>query len=226
MDSQIVTLLVLIVVSAALAVSGWLRRPGIGIIAALLLIAGLVWLRPGGLEQLGFGGQESWLITLLVGFLLGVGMALLALAVIEPAAERITGKAHDLSIVDGLRGNPLALVQWLLLVWVVVAFAEEIIFRGYMMGELATLLGDSLLAAGANLLLTSLVFGIAHAYQGPSGAISATLVGGLIGAVFLVAGFNLWLVILVHGFIDTVQLILIAAGLDGRIRQSLIKPRA
>lgn len=78
--------------------------------------------------------------------------------------------------------------------------------------------GSSSAAVGLSLVFSSLVFGLSHYYQGSSGAISATMVGFFIGVVFILSEFNLWLVILIHGFIDSVQLILIFANKDHDIR--------
>jgi membrane protease YdiL (CAAX protease family) len=97
---------------------------------------------------------------------------------------------------------------------VVVVFLEEIIFRGYMMGEIARLIGTSQLALAVNLMLSSVLFGLAHWYQGKSGALSTGIIGALLGMLFITSGFNLWLPILTHGFIDTIGLLLVYLNAD------------
>jgi membrane protease YdiL (CAAX protease family) len=217
-------LLSLTIISLALAVTGLLRRPGLGIILALLLIAyNLLSGRPTP-AQLGLSPTGSWLATLLFGLLLGAAIALLATSLIDPVAENLTGRPHDISIVAGIQGDPKVLVQWLLTVWIFVALLEELLFRGYLMTQLALLLPASLWGLAANLLISSLIFGLAHAYQGPSGVVSAGLIGLLIGIVFLASGFNLWLAILIHACIDTFQLTLLYAGRYDAFKHALIKP--
>ena len=56
-------------------------------------------------------------------------------------------------------------------VWILVTFAEEIIFRGDMMGDIAELIGTSKIALAVNLILSSILFGLAHWYQGRSDAL-------------------------------------------------------
>jgi uncharacterized protein len=65
-----------------------------------------------------------------------------------------------------------------------------------------------------NLAFGSVLFGIAHWYQGKSGALSTGLIGLLIGVIFVVGGYNLWLPILIHGFIDTFGLVLVYLNAD------------
>lgn len=224
MGGEIISLLLLTILSLALIGSGLRNRPGIGIILALLFIAVLAWSRRGGLGQFGFGQQQSWAGIVAIALLIGSAIALLALAVIEPAAEAITGQPHDVSIVEDVRGDAVSLIRWLVVIWLLVAPLEELIFRGFMMTELVRLLGIGPWSLAATLALSSLVFGLAHTYQGPSGAISATVLGLLIGVLFIASSFNLWLAILIHGVIDTVQLILMSLNMDRRIRQTIFSP--
>lgn len=219
-----VPLILLTVVSLVLIITGVLRRPGIGIIIALLIVGYSVFYRQHSFAQLGFKPQASWAITISLALPFGTAIALLATSLIDPAAELLTGEPHDISIVDGIRGDLGALIRWLIMAWLFVAVLEELVFRGYLMTGLATILPGGLWGQAANLIITSIIFGLAHAYQGPSGALSATLIGSLIGIVFLGSGFNLWLVILIHGIIDTIQLTLLYAGRYDMIKRAIIIP--
>ncbi len=60
-------------------------------------------------------------------------------------------------------------------------FAEELVFRGYLLRELRAMTGSA--AAGA--VLQAAVFGIAHGYQGVRSVLSITLFGLLFGAFAL-----------------------------------------
>lgn len=219
-----VPLILLTVVSLVLIITGVLRRPGIGIIIALLIVGYSVFYRQHTWAQMGFRPQENWAGTITLALIFGSAIALLSTSLIDPAAEYLTGEPHDISIVDGIRGDLKALIRWLIMVWVFVAVLEELVFRGYLMTGLATILPGGLWGQAANLIVTSIIFGLAHAYQGPSGALSATLIGLLIGIVFLGSGLNLWLVILIHGIIDTIQLSLLYAGRYDMIKHAIIKP--
>jgi len=214
MVENLIVLFILIMMSIALAYSGFKKVPGIGILLSLAGIGVALWLQHTTWSGLGFAPQASWLQTVGLGFLLGAGLALLGIILIDPLAEKITGIPHDYSIVEGVRGDPRALAVTIALIWVTVAFIEEIVFRGFFMTELVKVLGQSGLAAVLNSVLTSFVFGLAHWYQGRSGVLSSGTISVLISLIFIWSGFNLWLVILLHGFIDTTYLVLMYGDWD------------
>ena len=222
MQVEFFTTTLLLVSVVSLVATGMIKRPGIGIIGTLIIIGYLAFSQPEGWSTFGFQAQNNWYATVLLGFIIGTILAIVALGFIEPLAERMTGQPHDISVVENIRDNFAALVQWLLIVWILVGFIEEIMYRGYLMTAFIDIFGASSLVITASLFFSSLVFGLSHYYQGPSGAISATVVGFIIGLVFVFSELNLWLAILIHGFIDTVQLILIFYNKDRAIRRWLI----
>jgi len=221
----LVSLALVLGVSALLVATGLARRPGLGVLGALLVVALTLWLRGQGPAALGFVTPDAWWRTLLVALGLGLAIQLLSVALVEPWAERWTGEAHDHAIVDGVRGNWRAFGAWMLVVWLFVAPLEEVVFRGFLMTETARLLGAAPWATAANVVLGAAVFGLAHGYQGRSGVLSTGVAGALLGLVFVASDFDLWLAILTHGFIDTVGIALIAAGGDRVIRRRLARLR-
>ena len=224
MAENLSVLLILIVMSIALAYSGFKKVPGVGILLSLAGIGAALWLKHTTWSGLGFIPQASWLQTVGLGLLLGVGIAILGVILIDPLAEKITGEPHDYSIVEGVRGDPRTLAATLALIWVTVAFIEEIVFRGFFMTELVKVLGQSGFALALNSLLTAFVFGLAHWYQGRSGVLSSGTISVLISLVFIWSGFNLWLVILLHGFIDTTYLVLMYGNWDKSLHDQVWKP--
>ena len=148
----------------------------------------------------------------------GVG---LSIVIVDPLAEKLTGVPHDHSVVAGVKGNWRAFALWMLVVWLVVAPLEEAIFRGFLMTEIARIVGTGSWATVLNVLLASVVFGLAHGYQGRSGVVSTGIVAAFLGWVFVASDFDLWLAILTHGFIDTVGIALIAVGADEALRRRL-----
>lgn len=216
-----VTFGILIFVIIVTLVTSFRRVPGIGVIAALVISTLTMWLRGDGLAGVGFFPPESWVATVLWSILLGMAIQFFSTLVLEPFSDKITKSSTDHSAFDGLRGNLKNFLLMLVVVWVVVAFVEEIIFRGYMMGEIAALWGDSKLVTIASLTVTSGIFGLAHWYQSRSGALSTGIIGFILGILFVASGYNLWLPILTHGFIDTVGLFLIYAGLDKSLQERI-----
>jgi uncharacterized protein len=194
------------------------RSPGIGILFVIFMIAFVTWARGEGLASLGLTRPESWTMTVVWSLILGILLALASTILIEPLADRLTGSEHDHSLFDGIRGNFKALMKLLVVVWLLVVFLEEAIFRGFLMTELAQLLGTGALETGFNLMFNSILFGVAHWYQGKSGTLSTGIMGLFLGFMFIASGYNLWLPILAHGFIDTVGLWLVYSGHDRRLK--------
>jgi hypothetical protein len=60
--------------------------------------------------------------------------------------------------------------------------------------------------------LISVLFGLAHAYQGPAGVVGTGFVGLVLALIFLRHRTNLTLVMLTHGFYDTIGSGLLYAG--------------
>ena len=84
---------------------------------------------------------------------------------IQPIVEKYLGSI-DLSSLNGLRGNFISYVIFILTMWLFAAFGEEFFYRGFIMRRVAFMLGGGsknwLVAA----VISSFFFGIAHLYQG------------------------------------------------------------
>ncbi|MGO9481958.1 MAG: type II CAAX prenyl endopeptidase Rce1 family protein, partial [Candidatus Kryptoniota bacterium] len=132
----------------------------------LLVFASLsLWLRGMSWRDLGLRRAEVWwkitLKALLAAFLIAVVVNLL----VEPFVERLINSVANNARVESVRGNLRNLLLWLLAVWTIVAFGEEMIFRGYLMNRIADLVGRSRTGWILSLLGSTLIFGLAHEYQ-------------------------------------------------------------
>lgn len=210
-------LTLIVIASLVLVAAGWKKTPGIGILIALLLAVSWVGLGGWDLSVLGFVSVQNWSNLIAFSLLAGAAIALAEVALLEPLAVFLTRQPVDKSVVAGIRGDFRALGLWLLLVWMVVALVEEIIVRGFLLQGILLLIGEDWVGVILAILITSVVFGLAHGYQGASGGISTGSVSLILGWLFVASGRNLWLVILTHGFIDTVGLTLIYFNLDVQI---------
>jgi membrane protease YdiL (CAAX protease family) len=202
-----------------LVIPGLRQMPGVGVLPSILIIALIVWLRGNGLEGLGLVQPLSWSNTIGMSLIFGILIALLSPIIIEPFSEHLTGKKHDLSALGTIRGDIQNTLTWITGAWLLAATLEEIIFRGFMMRELADLLGTGFRANTVNILVTSTVFGLAHLYQGRAGALSTAIVSVMLGVIFVWNEFQLWLLIFTHGFIDTFGLLLIYLGWDEHLNR-------
>ena len=156
-----------------------------------------------------FGVQRNPLLqTLLKALLYTLLIILVNDVFFQPAIEMFFGET-DLSALDGIRGNLLNYLIFLLIMWVVAAFGEEFLYRGYMCKGLAHIFGNTRLAWAAAIIISSAVFGFAHLYQGISGVITTGFVAIIFGVIFYRNQKNLWVGILTHGIYNVFGITLI-----------------
>jgi uncharacterized protein len=171
-----------------------------------------LYVRKIGWRGVGLTGYRSWAATLGMGLGCGVLLELFELFVSQPILVRLLGKNADLSQFHGLTGNLKLTALYILLVWIVAAFGEEMIYRGYLMNRVADLLNRTRTAWIVSLIAIQVVFGLAHSYQGWTGVIDEGLMGVLLAVVYLGTGQNLAVPIVAHGVQDSIDLILIFLG--------------
>jgi membrane protease YdiL (CAAX protease family) len=211
------SIIILIILAAILII------PPIGVLFAFIMVAFLVLLtiKEGSLSDIGFRSLKSWPKAIFLSFILAILIELTFQIFFNPIFEAITDTSIDLSEFEGVRGNFITYIIMLLIGWFVGGFIEEITFRGYLITRLKKLLGNSPLVLFFILVLTSAPFGLSHLYQGLSGVLSTGFIGFIFGFIFIKNGYNLWLPILTHGFVNTVALTLTYLDLDIYLRYIL-----
>ena len=223
LESPLFSALLLSILALLLILPSLRKMPGMGVIPAVFIIALVTWLRGEGWEAVGLTPPASWIRILGLSTLVGSLIAITAAIVIEPVSERLTGAQHDLSALGTIRGNLKNTLVWIAAAWLTAATLEELIFRGFMMRELASLLGTTFMANTFNILVISVVFGLAHWYQSKAGALSTGIISLLLGALFIWNDFRLWLLVLTHGVIDSVGLLLIFLGWDQHLNRLIFR---
>jgi CAAX protease family protein len=178
-------------------------------LCVLVVISWLLWRNGETWRDFGLRRFTPW--WKLIGFTLGLFIA--KLFVFQPVADSIGNTFYlvksDHSPLTHIHGRLTALIAWLCIAWFAGAFAEEMIFRGYLMGRVGNLLGGGWPAWSTALIFQAALFGLGHAYLGPAGMVSAGSAGIAYGLFYLAGGRNLWPVILIHGIWDTLGLTLI-----------------
>jgi uncharacterized protein len=91
---------------------------------------------------------------------------------------------------------------WGFLVSVNAGVSEELFFRLALPLLLLPLVGDG----GLAFWLAVLIFGLGHIYQGVWGIVTTTIVGAVLGFVYLYSG-NIWLAVAIHAGIDMWSLV-------------------
>jgi hypothetical protein len=208
----------------------WLALAEFGIVAALfyadvhhhiyvsktpyLFVLGWASLRLRGMRwrDVGFARPQSWRKAFLLGIVVGLGMEVLELLITQPLLARWLGKMPDLSDFADMVGNLKLFLIYVVLVWVLGALGEEIVYRGYLMNRVAGVFRETKTAWLVSLIVVSIVFGCGHIDQGATGMIENVWNGLLLGALYLACGRNLAVPVIAHAFTDTLDFVLIYLG--------------
>lgn len=158
--------------------------------------------------SLGLDTPRSWwlcagLAVALGGLLLWSGMRL------QPKAQKIREKTKG--GLDALLPDTPQEQRWLAAVSVGAGISEELVFRGFLFWYLALWFPHihSLECA----LLTSLIFGMGHLYQGWKGILATGLVGLVFAGLYLLTG-NLLVPMVVHAATDLRAVLIFWKGSD------------
>jgi CAAX protease family protein len=174
---------------------------------ASLRLRGLRW------RDVGLCLPARWPRLVAVGVGWGVAMWLLEFYVTMPVLDRLLGYGTDLSTFDEVAGNAGVLAIYLSASWLLAAFGEEMVWRGYALPRLAELIGGGTRGWVLALVVVNAAFGLAHLYQGWNGVIQAAVGGALLGVLYLASGRNLVAPIVAHGLGNSLDFILMYLGL-------------
>lgn len=169
----------------------------------VVLIAGGAVLTGVPLEALGVSSSLLDRGAFALGLAVGLGLSLVD-ELLSVSARRFGYVPEDL-----LRSalTPDTLEGWILLVSVIlplVALGEELLFRAALLGATPLVSGVPTLGI---LLLSSLLFGLAHAVQGRAGVVVASVLGLGLGSAYLVTG-NLLVVVIAHYLVNVIEFVL------------------
>jgi uncharacterized protein len=171
-----------------------------------LRLRGIQW------KQIGFTRYRSWTTTLLFGMACGVSLELFDLFGKQPLLTHLLGRPPDLSGFPAVRGNLKFALVVVALIWVLAAFGEELVYRGYLMNRVADLGRGTRTAWVVSLFLISAIFGFAHYQQGFTGIIEEGSDGLILGLMYLACRRNLAVPVVAHGVCDTIDIALLFLG--------------
>jgi membrane protease YdiL (CAAX protease family) len=202
----------------------------IGILAIVVILAGnliflplsailvLLWAQRSGTpwRELGFVAPTSWTGSAALGIVFGIALKFALKAIVMPllGADPINQAYHYLA------GNQAAIPMMLYTLIVGAGFGEETVFRGFLFERLGKFFGKT-----ATVLLTSLLFGVAHyANQGIQGVEQGIITGLIFGAIFAKAG-SLWMLMCAHAAFDLTAYALIYWNLETAVAHFIFKAR-
>ena len=205
----------------------------LGILAILVILAGnlviiplsailaLVWARLSRTpwREIGYVRPKSWMCTLTVGIVFGVAFKFAMKAIVLPllGAPPINQAYHFLV------GDMAALPGMLYLTVVGAGFGEETIFRGWMFERFGKLFGRGAWAKTLIVLLSSVLFGLAHFHdQGLPGVEQATITGFVFGTVFAITS-RIWMPMVAHAAFDLTAVAIIYWNLESAVAHLIFK---
>ena len=172
-----------------------------------------LWLRKIGWRDLGTSRPASWLRTISIAVIIGLVYSVIELWLIEPLLYQLGVGSEDLSNFEGIRDNIPVLMIWIIIGWLIGAFAEEMVYRGYLLNRLADLVGNGRASWVVGLIGSSAFFALGHAYLGMAGILLTFLEACVWASLYLGGRRNLWLPIIGHGTTNTLAFLLIYLGL-------------
>jgi membrane protease YdiL (CAAX protease family) len=166
-----------------------------GMALAIWLATGRSW------AALGFGWEVD------TGFLIGLALTAAAIVIMmrqygdldsatEKTRESLRRQIGELEIMMPRNSKELGRFY---AVSATAGIVEETLWRGYMFWYLG-----HVMPLWAAAIVTSVIFGFGHIYQGVANVPKITLVGGVFAGLYLLTG-SLWLPILLHAVFDAVQ---------------------
>ena len=188
---------------------------GLGFIVLILLSLIILWLKSWKWDCFGLKKIKKLPKFIFKSIFYSIILIMMAF-IIRPILENLLGQ-QDLSYFDSIRTNPKNFIVLLIQVWLLVAFFEEFVYRGYIMLQLEKLFSRTKKNQMLAVLISSIIFGFAHFYQGAAGIVFSGIIGFALGMIYYQNSKNLWLCILIHGLVDSTYLTLVYLSYDIKI---------
>jgi membrane protease YdiL (CAAX protease family) len=178
--------------------------------AAAVLILLWAWVSKTPWRSLGLYRPRSWFVAIGVGVALGIVEKLLMKAVIMPLLGAPAVNPHFGYLAD----KPRAALFFALYAIVGAGFAEELLFRGYLIERIEKLLATVAWKQSIAILISTVIFASLHYQQGAAGVENAAILGLLAALIYVGFGRNLWPLVVMHAIYDLLSLCLIYFHLE------------
>ncbi|MGI8836814.1 MAG: CPBP family intramembrane glutamic endopeptidase [Pyrinomonadaceae bacterium] len=212
--------------------AGDLRGFGpLGILAILVIVAGQIvaplsavliliwaWRSHTPWREIGYVRPRSWTQTVAIGIVFGVAFKFVMKAVVMPllGADPINYAYHYLV------GNRAALPAAIFTMIVVAGFGEETVFRGYMFERFRKLLGSGVWSKSFIVVLTTVLFALAHYGSGLAAVEQAVITGLVFGTIFAITG-RIFMLMVAHAAFDLTAVAMIYWNLEAKVAHLIFK---
>jgi membrane protease YdiL (CAAX protease family) len=148
-------------------------------LALVSLIFYFLWRNGEPIRHLGWTSKKIWKdigigIGLFIPFYFGTSL-------LEKGLQSIGFSAPATPLPSYLTAEDIPQILLAFLLVLVVAVAEEIIFRGYLILRFKTLSKSTVAAV----VLAAFIFSLGHGYEGSAGVITVGVIGALLGIIYL-----------------------------------------
>ena len=186
-------------------------------ILMLTLVFAGIKLRGEGLGHFGFGFKKvTWKIGLktflqsvliftlaLAGFVIGSILMANIIGIPEPS---------DMSNYNFLKDNIGMLFLTLGGVYIVASFGEEVIYRAFLINRISELGLTSKAGRIIVVVISAIVFGLAHYSWGLMGVVQTSFMGLALGFSYLFLKKRIWVLIIAHAYMDTILMVQMYLG--------------
>jgi len=186
------------------------------LISIFLIVMALLWLQGTNWSALGLNGTTSIRRTVILGLSFGILFFILQQFAAGPIVSHFFPPPQPPPAHPGTpppHESILDFIYNLVGSWTSAGFAEEMIFRGYLLNRLADLFGRRFWGWTIALFIQAAVFGSAHAYEHLDGMITVGISGILLGLLYFGSRRNLWVCAITHAIIDTIAFTLSFLGI-------------
>ena len=167
------------------------------------VIYGLLRLEDKNFASIGLGKTLLSFQAVTISFCVAIAFVFFSTIILYPIITDVLDLHIDTSAFNHLHDNFPQAILMILKSWIFAAFAEEVIFRGYIMYKIKELMQKQQhLGKVVATLGSSLAFSFIHSYQG-IGGIAYTYIGGIFFSILFLQYKNLYINIFVHGFVNT-----------------------
>lgn len=184
----------------------------LGSLATVGVVVALLRTRELDLAGLGLRRVSGW--KNVFGYSLALTVAIMVVGVAFQHLLARFGLKPDFSDFAFVEGDLLFfLFAITVFTWVSAAFTEEVVFRGFVLNNFRSIIGENETSWHVANVGQAAIFAVMHFNQGWGGVIPIFFVGLMFGYVYIRSGRNLWIPIIAHGMIDMIGFTQLYLGL-------------